>query len=187
MLPDTDVASDSGFSLVELLVATVLLSVVGAVATGGIASALRTTRQDSTRSINTAALDTELQRIAREARVADPLQAASSSRLVADIYRSGQCRRMEWRISGTTLQWRTLAWSTTCATYPSTTGAVDSGYLTRLTNVNSATPFTYLDSAGGVPTSPTTIQQVVVTLTQLQPERRAPITSSASAYLRNAT
>lgn len=178
-----------GFTLVELLVAIVLLSVVSAVTTAGIAAAFKSTRQVSARSANTGALDTQLQRIAREARVADPLQAATSSNFVVDIYRSGQCRRLEWRINGSALQRRTMAWSGACATYGSTTGAADSGYKTLLTNVTSTSPFSYLDGAGGTLTSPTptTVKQVVVTLTQSQPERRASITSSASAYLRNST
>lgn len=195
MMP-TARARDTGFTLVELLVSMTLLGVLSAITTAGIASAFKATRQDATRAFNAAALDTELQRIAREARVADPAQVVTASDMVVDVYRpdpSGlvRCQRLEWRMSGTTLQQRTLIWSSAvCPTYPSIgTPTTNTGYVARLSGITTASPFSYRDNAGSVLTSPTaaTVRQVVVTVTQLQTENRASITTSATAYLRNTT
>ncbi len=183
---------DEGFTLVELLMVILLLGIVGSITAAGIATALKTTRQDSTRSTSTSLLDTQLQRFTRDVRVADPARLVGGNDLVLDVYRSGGCSRVEWRVSGTTLQQRTLIYSTAsaCNAYPANSAASsDSGYLTRISNVTSATPFSYLDAAGVALTTPTTttVKQVVITITQSQPENRAAITMSAAALLRNAT
>ena len=184
-------SDDQGFTLIELLVVIMLMGFLGAITVAGIASAMRTTRQDSARANNADAMETQLQRMIKDVRVADPLRSVTSSSIEFDIYRGTGCRRIEWRVSGTSLQQRVQTWTATsaCLLYPATAAvASDTGYVTRLSNVTSATPFSYLDNSGAVLTTPTTTttKQVSVTITQSQPEGRGAISLTASTYLRNA-
>ncbi|MCU1587490.1 MAG: hypothetical protein JWN31_983 [Frankiales bacterium] len=184
-------SGDEGFTLIELLMVMVLMGVLGGITVAGMTQAMKNTRQDQARVYNGAAVETQLQRLIKDVRVADPIRQVTTSALTVDHYTATSCSRVEWRINGTTLQQRIQTWSSTspCLVYPATvTATTDTGYLTRLTNITSATPFNYLDNGGAVLTTPTsaTTKQVTVTLTQSQPENRGPITLSATTYLRNA-
>ena len=185
-------AGDGGFSLMELLVVIFLMSIVGSITSVGIINAMKGTRQTQTRVLNQTGLETQLQRMARDLRVADPIRAVSTSSVVFDIYRSNGCRRIEYRVNAGALEIRTQTWSaaTGCSAYPAaTTPTSDTGYKSVLTGITSATPFGFLDRAGTTLTTPTTAtaKQVTITLTQSQPENRPALTMSASVYLRNAS
>lgn len=185
-------ADDSGFSLMELLVVIFLMSIVGSITSVGIINAMKGTRQTQTRVLNQTGLETQLQRMTRDLRVADPLRAVSTSNVVFDIYRSSGCRRIEYRVNAGALEIRTQTWSaaTGCSAYPATSTATsDTGYKAVVTGITSSTPFGYLDRAGTALTTPTpaTAKQVTITLTQSQPENRPALTMSASVYLRNAS
>jgi prepilin-type N-terminal cleavage/methylation domain-containing protein len=187
-----DDRDDAGFTLIELLMVIILLGVVGSITTAGIAGAMRSTRQNQALVLGSAQLETQLQRMTRDIRVADPLRAVSASSVLFDDYRSGACRRTEYRVSGGSLQSRVLTYSApaSCNAYPATvTADKDTGYVTTAANVTTAAPFTFLDSTGAVIATPTakTVRQIGISLTQTQRESRKPITMSATVYLRNAT
>ena len=88
---------DDGFQLVELMVVVLLLMIVSGVATTGIVTGLRSSTRSQIRMDAHAELQTALERISREVRVADgeaypagvdgPLLVANADELAVDVYR----------------------------------------------------------------------------------------------------
>lgn len=86
---------DAGFSLVELLVVIALLAVVGAIVATTLKSGFRSTTLVQRETESSAELQRSVERIARELRVADPLEAAvpSQNRVQIRVFRDGVCFR----------------------------------------------------------------------------------------------
>lgn len=164
---------DAGFTLVEMLVVTVLLGVVGGIVLASASMAMRTTRQHQNRSYAAEDVQTQLERLARDVRVADPIRAASASSITVDVYPSSTtCTREVWTASGSTLTvTRTSygSWSA-CSKYPATatpTGTTTTTPLAALTN--GATPvFTYTDPTGNAMATPTLSKIAVVGITLVE-------------------
>lgn len=68
-------SDESGFTLVELLVVTVILGVVGAITVAGVVRGMQTSAHAQDRVEALTATETTLERISRELRAADPLCA----------------------------------------------------------------------------------------------------------------
>ena len=158
---------ERGFTLVELLVAMLLLSILGSVAAAGVIMTTRATRQGQNRNHAGDDLQKGIERISRELRVADPMRVAQPNDVVVDVYRGGKCLRIEWKLDGATVQQRTQTFnapngntqdnSNACAIYTSPpTPLSDTGYTSFLRdNANGTTPlFSYFDHNGQPVTSP---------------------------------
>ncbi|MEX2289873.1 MAG: prepilin-type N-terminal cleavage/methylation domain-containing protein [Mycobacteriales bacterium] len=86
---------DAGFSLVELLVALLLVSVVGTIVLVTLNSGFRSTTLIQRETDISAEFQRTVERISRELRVADPLEAAvpSENRIQVRVLREGGCYR----------------------------------------------------------------------------------------------
>lgn len=78
-------ADEQGFTLVELLVVTLIIGVVGAVTATGIISGMRTTADAQDRAEAQAATRVALERASRELRMADPLRYATGTEVHLDV------------------------------------------------------------------------------------------------------
>jgi prepilin-type N-terminal cleavage/methylation domain-containing protein len=184
---------DAGFTLVELLVVIVLLGVIGGIVSTAAIGGMRTTRQAQNRAYSTEAIQAQLERMARDVRVADPIRAASSTSLTVDDYRNGTCIRQQWTLSSGSLVLTAItypAWSS-CTAYPS--GATPTSTVTKtlLTSVDtSSSPlFMYADSSGNTlaAATPSQISVVRISVAQTGLEGRAGVTFNTAVGVRNAT
>jgi prepilin-type N-terminal cleavage/methylation domain-containing protein len=198
---------EDGYTLVELLVVMILMGLVGTVIVGGVVATNRTTSAVSNRTQATADLEKTVERMGREIRVADPLEAgtATSSSVQVRNFRNGQCSRIGYYLSGTTLMQETQtgltpsaapigstlvtdACSSNLTATPPTTGA---GVRTAAlaTGLDTSLPlFTYYGINGAQLASPITSSlvarvaiQVKLTATSSRPAR----TIQTSVQLRN--
>ena len=183
--------ADQGYTLIELLVVIVLLGVVGSIVMGSLMLAMKSTRQHQNRTYSTEDVQTQVERMARDIRVADPIRAASATSMTVDLYRGTSCVRQQWSISGTTLQVTATTYSTwaACSKYPATVAAVSTttrAALTDLTNP-AATIFTYENSSGATLTNPAVSQIAVVhiTLSKKVGEKSTSVSFSTSVGVRN--
>ena len=94
------VGGDAGITLAETLVMITLLSVVGAVTMNGIVNSLRQTATVQDQATTSSKLQVAIERVARELRAADPVEAntASATGVQVRIFRKGQCRRYIYRV-----------------------------------------------------------------------------------------
>jgi prepilin-type N-terminal cleavage/methylation domain-containing protein len=186
-------ARDEGFTLIEMLIVIVLVGILGAIVTTAIADSMKTTRQDYNREFSVTQLQTALERISRDLRVADPAQKAAAQDVVVDVYRNAKCVRTEYKVSGTNLVWESWTFGSTCATYPSTTGATDTGARVLVPNINTAssgssgTYFSFFNDqgTGGSSTAPSPYTRAQIVVTANQREGRAAVTLQSSIQFRN--
>lgn len=96
---------DAGFSLIELLVVLLLLSVVGTIVMVTLNSGFRSTTLIQRETDASAELQRTVERISREVRVADPFEAAdpTQNRAQLRVFRDGVCHRYFFRQEGTEL------------------------------------------------------------------------------------
>ena len=99
----------AGYSLIELLVVVSLLGVVGVVAMTGVIQVNRATSLVTKRTTTSAGLQKAIERIAREIRVADPLEAGTvtNQSLQVRVYRNDGCSRIGYYIAGGSLMQET--------------------------------------------------------------------------------
>jgi prepilin-type N-terminal cleavage/methylation domain-containing protein len=200
-------SADDGYSLIELLVVMILLGLVGSVVVTGVVATNRTTTAVSLRTQASGDLQKTVERMAREIRVAEPLEAgtATGTTLQARIFRNGACSRIGYYLSGTTLMQETQtgltptpapvgstlvtdACSSNLTATPPTTGA-NVRTTVLATGVDTSVPlFTYYGITGAQLTSPPTSSlvarvgiQVRLTATSKRPMK----TIQTSVQLRN--
>ncbi|MDQ1704630.1 MAG: hypothetical protein QOF18_996 [Frankiaceae bacterium] len=186
-------AADDGYSLIEMLVVLALVGIVGGIISATMISGMRNTRQAQNRAYSASLVQTQLERISRDIRVADPIRAASANAITVDVYRTNTCVRRQWSVSSGALVSTSTTFATwsACAVYPATatpTSTVTSTVLPSLGN-GSTPVFTYQNAAGAALSAPTVSQIAVVdvTLVQSGQENRGPVTLDTSVGVRNAT
>jgi type II secretory pathway pseudopilin PulG len=185
--------ADAGVSLIEVLVVVIMLGIVGGILTTTMISGMRTTRQEQNRSDSSSLVQTQLARLARDLRVADPIRAASATSMTVDVYRSGTCVRDTWTVASNNLVLTAVTYPTwaSCKNYPTTAIATSSITKTVITGLNNgATPvFAFQDATGATLASPTptAIYVVNISLSQAGKEGRAGVSYSTSVGVRNAT
>jgi prepilin-type N-terminal cleavage/methylation domain-containing protein len=184
---------DEGYTLVELLVVIVLLGIIGSIVSVASIGGMRGTRQAQNRAYSSESIQAQIERMARDIRVADPIQAASGTSLTVDDYRSNTCVRRTWSVSSGSLVETSITYPvwTSCTAYPSgvtPTSTVTRTLLTSL-NTSSTSLFTYVDSTGSTLASPTPskISVVRISVTQNGLESRAGVTFATAVGVRNAT
>jgi prepilin-type N-terminal cleavage/methylation domain-containing protein len=121
-------SSDEGFGLVELMVATAISSIVGAIALTGIVQLQLTSRVAEARQTGQAALSQVLLRLDSEVRYASYVGATTPGQTTVDYQTKDGC--VQLRLTGDQLQRR--SWSTGTAT----------AWLPIASGVSSANPFT---------------------------------------------
>lgn len=183
---------DAGFTLVEVLVAVSLTSVLLLVATQTTLTVTRSARQSSERTTARVQLTAALDRLGRAIAVADPVTAAAPDRLTATVVRDAGCQRHDVRQAAGRL-------TDTVTTYGQASGCTDStgvptgtAVLTVADGLDPAAPvFSYVDGAGApLPPSPpdaSQVARVTVTLTRPTHDNHRPVTATASTFLRNRT
>jgi len=184
---------DGGYSLIELMVVIILLGVVGSIITTTLISGMRSTRQAQNRAYSTENVQAQLERIARDIRVADPIRAASSTSITVDNERGTGpgCLRETWALTSGNLVRTAVTFSTwaACSVYPATAMPTSSVTQTVVSSIaNGATPiFAYKDATGASMATPTTskIAVVHVVLVQAGQEGRAAVTFETSVGVRN--
>lgn len=185
--------ADAGVSLIEVLVVVIMLSIVGGILTTTMISGMRTTRQEQNRSDSSSRIQAQLERIARDVRVADPVRAVSATSITVDVFRSGTCFRDTWSVASNNLVLTAVKYGTwaSCANYPTAAIAVSTVTKTVLTGLNNgSTPvFSFQDATGSTLSSPTPSKVYVVniSLSEAGKEGRAGVSYSTSAGVRNAT
>lgn len=178
----------SGFTLVELLVVMVLLTVIGGILTNSIVSALTASRRGQDRIYALTALETAAQRMAREIRSADPIESADADSITMVAYRDPGRSEYQYQAPTTTGD---LIETRTVYSTPTTT-VIESGPSARPLIIeldqSGVTTFSYFDAAGD-PWDPATgdetdIHRVRITLAKALVEQE-PIVVETSVYLRN--
>jgi prepilin-type N-terminal cleavage/methylation domain-containing protein len=184
---------DSGYSLIELLVVIILLGVVGSIITTTLVSGMRSTRQTQNRAYSTENVQAQLERIARDIRVADPIRAASATSITLDNMRGAGpgCVRETWALSSGNLVRTAITFSAwaSCSVYPATATPTSTVTQTVVSSIaNGSTPiFAYKDASGAALASPTPSKVAVVhvVLVQAGKEGRASVTFETSVGVRN--
>src|SRR2546421_10116540 len=98
--------TDEGSTLIEMLVVVVMLAIVGGILTEAMISGMRNTRQVQNRDYSNESLQSEVERMARDIRVADPIQAASATSITVDRQACTSpfyCIRRTWSLASGTL------------------------------------------------------------------------------------
>lgn len=113
--------AEQGFSLVELLVVMTLLLVVGGIVTTSVVSGLTASRRGQARVYALTDLETAGQRVAREARAAQPIIAASDNLLDLTVFRNDGRFRFRYELIGGELQETRTWYATPTASVPTWT------------------------------------------------------------------
>jgi len=87
LVPRGDHEDEAGFTLVELLVVMALMLVVGGVVVNGIVSGLRASERGRARVEALTDLELAAERLARDLRFADPVDAASDTQVIVNVLR----------------------------------------------------------------------------------------------------
>jgi prepilin-type N-terminal cleavage/methylation domain-containing protein len=176
---------DAGFSLVELLVVIMLVSVVTAIALNAIVSGLRTTEKGNARVAALASMQKGVERISREIRVADPVVAATSTTLTVRVYRGGARREYTYSYTGTSLTEKLVRYASESAT----AAVVGQSERVLVSNTASlANPFRYYDDSG-VELSAATLNIKDIHRIRIAVSRKArysqPLSVTTDVFLRN--
>ncbi|MGI8575655.1 MAG: PulJ/GspJ family protein [Egibacteraceae bacterium] len=185
--------AEEGFSLIELLVVIVLMSVVGGMVTQGIVTGMRTTRKATARVEAVAELQRTLARTTREIRAACPVRASmptptdptgtvTADRLVVDIERAGEDWRYFYTLDSVTgdLLERRDRYDAGTATW-----VTELGPRAVITDVANTDLFTYYDKAFAATSNPRAVHRIEVRVDRDLPEQD-PIEVSTLVAVRNA-
>ena len=90
---------DEGFTLVELLVAMSILLVVGVVILNGLVSGLRAAERGHARVAALTDLERAAERVARDLRFADPVDAATTTQVIVNVLRDNAGTQIRHRVT----------------------------------------------------------------------------------------
>ena len=191
--------ADAGFTLIELLVVIVLMGVVGSLVTSLAIRTLHVSGGTQARLVAQSSAQTALERLSRDARVANPLSPkTTSSELWLHVQRGAKCEERRWYVSSGDLLQQTQSLGTLlCSQAPTATASgplTTSTVLKGLTDDAVATLFTYWRQVGAaktmtaiVPDATTApfVDRVVINLSVKAYQGRAPLLLTSAVDLRN--
>lgn len=93
--------SENGFTLVELLVAMAIMLAVGAVVLTGLVSGLRAAERGQARVAALTDLERAAERLARDLRFADPIDAATTTQVIVNVLRDDGGAQVRHRVTYT--------------------------------------------------------------------------------------
>lgn len=178
---------DDGFTLMELLVAMLVLSIVGAAAVSALGQGVRASARGQARGEALMDLQLVAQRMSREIRAANPITIAEAGRIEVQIVRSGQTRIYRYELSampvpGTRNRLHEVR----------TVGGVSNTFLLGEEFVAGGLTLSYEDGAGTALTAlPLTqgdrarVKTVTITLTRFTPMNATPMSVSTTVSVRN--
>jgi prepilin-type N-terminal cleavage/methylation domain-containing protein len=126
--------ADEGMTLIELVVAMVLLGVVGAVAAAGVLSAFQDQRRERSRLDAISSSQRAFERMAKDVRAADPLVAGDATTLTVLVYHGTSCQQRRYYINASkqlVQDISTYANSTSCRTKTGVPGTASSHVLAQ--------------------------------------------------------
>ncbi|MFA9429166.1 type II secretion system protein J [Egicoccus sp. AB-alg2] len=148
---------EEGFTLVELLVAIVLLGVVGSVVVSAIVTGMSSARTTTARTMAIHELEVALQRVGRDLRAADPLYVSDNgsygTHIGAELIRDRQVQVVAFRVvneNGGQFLVQDTATADLSAVGNGTVEIVEQPRRTLVTNIDNGTApvFTYFDDYG---------------------------------------
>lgn len=168
-------SSESGFTLVELLVVMLLMGIVGSIVTTALVRGMQTSTVAQSRINGLSDLQRGIERVARELRVADPLCVPvdasdpdiHESKLGASVYRDGKRYYHEFYLTGTGADEALLQDITVYDPPDAATGTlVSSGTFVADTgnDILGVPLFEYFDQNGDPPTPVGAAAQVTINL-----------------------
>ena len=156
-----------GFTLVELLVVIVLITVVGGVVLSSMVQGMQSNAMAQERIDAYNDMQLAGERITRELRAANPVLLAEPDRTQVRLQRDGACRRFSFQVEGTTLMTREQVSTDGCATLP----GVASRPLVPSLDLSASPVFLYLDRDGTVTNVPADVATIELTLTRQLPDQ----------------
>lgn len=170
-------SEDSGLSLVELLVAMVISTVVGMAVVQSVATGVRAMTLTQSRADALGDLSRGIEQVSREVRAAYPLTTALGTELRAEVCRGAQRQRWRYRVAGGDLLVQGETWN-------GTTWTVGSPERVLIDDVTTAAPFSYLTIAGTTTANPAQVARVRVQLTRAVPDS-GPVSADTTLTVRN--
>jgi prepilin-type N-terminal cleavage/methylation domain-containing protein len=167
------VRDEGGFTLPELLVGMVILTIVAAGFTQMLISTSKTSNRVEEQAMLQNDVRASLDRLTSDLREAtnahgtSPVEAATPTTLTFDSPDRAtpyHLRRISYRLTGGTFQRSTLV-STSTGTWPWTFPAAPAPWTTELDSITNTDAFTYYDANGALTTVPSAIRSVRVSFT----------------------
>lgn len=172
--------SDEGFSLVELLVVTLLLGVIGSVVVTGLVRSMQVSQETQARMQATAELQRTADRVGRELRAACPLTTADPLAASARVHRGGEILEHRFRVAGGALTHEVVRIENDAL------AAVIQSERTLLPDLaTTGTGFTYADAEGLAASSPADVRAVRVLLARGLGADSPPLRLETAINLRN--
>jgi prepilin-type N-terminal cleavage/methylation domain-containing protein len=111
---------EKGFTVVELLVVTVLMAIVGGVVLSGLISGMGANEQAQSRIDAYNELQVAVERVSRELRAADPVIDFEPALVSVRVFREGNCHAFTYEVDGSELR-EHRATGPDCDSLPATT------------------------------------------------------------------
>lgn len=168
---------DTGVTMVEMLVASVVMAAVGLAVVQSVATGVRAMTLSQVRAEALADITGGVEQLGREVRAAYPMTTALSTELRAEVCRGTQRQRWRYRVAAGNLlvqgeTWSGSAWSTTLPER------------VLVERVTTAAPFTYLNANGATTTNAAQVARVRVVL-QRSVSRGGPVSADTTLTVRN--
>ena len=117
-------SDDSGMTLIELLVAMIIMGVIGAVVSAGVISAMQDQRRAQSRLDAITATQLALERVTKDLRAADPLVAADARSVTTLVYHGTACQQRRYYVDATNQLIQEIASYPASTTWTNRTGAL---------------------------------------------------------------